>query len=45
MLQDIVEKNAPIKQKVINKPQLLTINSQLRKAIFKKVYCNIIFRK
>ncbi len=36
ILQDIFEKNAPVKQKVIKKPQLVTINSQLRKAIFKK---------
>ncbi len=36
ILQDIFEKNAPVKQKLIKKSQLVTMNSQLRKAIFKK---------
>ncbi len=36
ILQDIFEKSAPVKQKVIKKQQIVTMNSQLRKAIFKK---------
>ncbi len=34
ILHNIFQMNEPVKQKVIKKPQLVTMNSQLRKAIF-----------